>query len=71
MSNLEVKAFSNTITHFVDSYDLPDEVKRMALQEILTKQEQKALNALVAEVEERDAAEAEKQKEVKQDADRV
>ncbi len=70
MSNLEIKEFSQAITNFVDSSGLPEEVKRMALQEVLTRQEQKARDTLLAEIEARDVAEA-KQKEVKQDAESV
>ena len=70
MSNLEIREFSQAITNFVDSSALPDEVKRMALQEVLTRQEQKARDALLAEIANRDAAEA-KQKEVEQDAESV
>ena len=68
MNNIEIKEFSQAITNFVDGSGLPEEVKRMALQEILTRQEQKARNALMAEIAARDAAE---QKEVKQDAESV
>ena len=70
MSNLEINEFSQAITNFVDSSGLPEEIKRMALQEVLTRQEQKARDALLAEIADRDAAEA-KQKEVKQDAESV
>lgn len=70
MSNLEIREFSQAIINFVDSSGLPEEVKRMALQEVLTRQEQKARDALLAEIADRDAAEA-KQKEVKQDAESV
>lgn len=70
MSNLEIREFSQAITNFVDSSGLPEEVKRMALQEVLTRQEQKSRDALLAEIADRDAAEA-KQKEVKQDAESV
>ena len=70
MSNLEKREFSQAITNFVDSSGLPEEVKRMALQEVLTRQEQKARDALLAEIANRDAAEA-KQKEVEQDAESV
>ncbi len=71
MSNLEIKEFTQAINNFVDSSGLPDEVKRMALQEVLTRQEQKARTALLAEIADRDAAESTKQKEVKQDAESV
>ncbi len=70
MSNLEIREFSQAITNFVDSSGLPEEVKRMALQEVLTRQEQKAREALMAEIADRDAAEV-KQKEVKQNAESV
>ena len=70
MSNLEIREFSQAIINFVDSSGLPEEVKRMALQEVLTRQEQKARDALLAEIADRDAAEA-KQKEVEQDAESV
>lgn len=67
MRNLEIREFSQAITNFVEKSDLPEEVKRMALQEVLTRQEQKARDALMAEIAARDA----KQKEVKQDAESV
>lgn len=68
MNNIEIKEFSQAIANFVDGSGLPEEVKRMALQEILTRQEQKARNALMEEIAARDAAE---QKEVKQNAESV
>ncbi len=71
MSNLEIREFSQAITNFVDSSGLPEEVKRMALQEMLTRQEQKARDALMAEIADRDAAELAKKGEVKQDAESV
>lgn len=71
MSNLEIREFSQAITNFVDSSGLPEEVKRMTLQEVLTRQEQKARDALLAEIADRDAAEAATQEEVKQDAESV
>ena len=67
MSNLEIREFSQAITNFVDSSGLPEEVKRMALQEVLIRQEQKARDALLAEIADRDAEE----QEVKQDAESV
>ena len=68
MRNLEIREFSQAITNFVEKSDLPEEVKRMALQDILLKQEQKAKDALLAEIAARDAAEKE---EVKDDAEGV
>lgn len=69
--NLKIREFTQAINNFVDSSGLPEEVKRMALQEVLTRQEQKARDALMAEIAARDAAESTKQKEVKQDAESV
>ena len=70
MSNLEIKEFSQAFAYFVEASPLPEEVKRMALQENLARQEQKARDALMAEIAARDAAEVAKQ-EVKQDAESV
>ena len=70
MSNLEIKEFSQAINNFVDASPLPEEVKRLALQEVLVRQEQKARDALLSEIAARDAAEV-KQKEVKQNAESV
>ena len=70
MSNLEIKEFSQAIANFVEASPLPEEVKRMALQENLARQEQKARDALMAEIAARDAAEVAKQV-VKQDAESV
>ena len=70
MSNLEFKEFSQAIANFVEASPLPEEVKRMALQENLARQEQKARDALMAEIAARDATEVAKQ-EVKQDAESV
>ena len=70
MSNLEIKEFSQAIANFVEASPLPEEVKRMALQENLARQEQKARDALMAEIAARDAAEVAKQ-ELKQDAESV
>ena len=63
MSNLEIKEFSQAIANFVEASPLPEEVKRMALQENLARQEQKARDALMAEIAARDAAEVAKQVE--------
>ena len=64
MSNLEIREFSQAITNFVDSSGLPEEVKRMALQDILIKQERRAEEELLMENALRDALEK-KQKEEK------
>lgn len=64
MSNLEIKEFSQAITNFVEASPLPEEVKRMALQDILIKQERRAEEELLMEIAVRDALEK-KQKEEK------
>lgn len=71
MSNLEIKEFSQSIANFVEASPLPEEVKRLVLQEILEKQGQKAREALLTEIADRDAAEVAKKGEVKQDAESV
>ena len=40
--NLKIREFTQALLNFIDGSDLPEEVKRMALQEVLTRQEQKA-----------------------------
>lgn len=68
MNNLKIREFSQAIENFVNGSNLPEEVKRMALQEILIKQEQKSRDALLAEIAARDATEKE---EVKGNAESV
>lgn len=65
--NLKIREFTQALLNFIDGSDLQEEVKRMALQEVLTRQEQKARDALLAEIAARDAEE----QEVKQDAESV
>lgn len=67
MTNLEIAEFKQAIKNFVGSSELPAEVKRMALTEILREIEQESQRALMTEIAARDAAE----KEVKQDAESV
>ena len=68
--NLKIREFTQALLNFIDGSDLPEEVKRLALQEVQYKQEQKARDALMAEIADRDAVEVAKQ-EVKQDAESV
>lgn len=69
MTNLEIAEFKQAIKNFVGSSELPAEVKRMALSEILCEVEQESQRSLMAEIAARDAAE--QKKEVKQDAESV
>lgn len=67
MSNLEIAEFKQAIKNFVGSSELPVEVKRMALSEILREVELESQRVLMTEIAARDAAE----KGVKQDAESV
>lgn len=67
MSNLEIAEFKQAIKSFVEKSELPVEVKRMALAEILREVEQESQRALMEEIAARDAAE----QEVNQDAESV
>lgn len=69
MQNLEIAEFKQAIKSFVGKSELPVEVKRMALAEILRDVEQESQRILMAEIAARDAAE--QKKEVKQDAESV
>ena len=69
MTNLAIAEFKQAIKNFVGRSELPAEVKRMALSEILREVEQESRQALMAEIAARDAAEQEK--EVKQDAESI
>lgn len=57
--NLKIREFKVAIQNYVDGSGLPEEVKRLVLNEILAEQSQKALSAISAELEERDRKEAE------------
>lgn len=69
MQNLEIAEFKQAIKSFVGKSELPVEVKRMALVEILRDVEQESQRILMAEIAARDAAE--QKEEVKQDAESV
>lgn len=55
--NLKIREFKQSIRNFVNESELPDEVKRMVINEILTDQTQKALESIRAEIEDRDREE--------------
>lgn len=58
MTSLKVREFKQSITNFVNGNELPDEVKRMVLSEILKEQEEKTVLTLRREIEERDSEES-------------
>ena len=55
--NLKIREFKNAIENFVVESELPDEVKRMVLSEILREQEERTIISLKNEIEERDRLE--------------
>lgn len=59
MDSLQIYEFKKAIKDFVFQSDVPDEVKRMVLSEILQEQEQVTFATLKREIEERDREEAE------------
>lgn len=61
MSNLEIAEFRQAIRSFAAKSELPAEVKRMALAEILRDVEEESRQALRAEIAARDAKEEEQQ----------
>ena len=67
MTSLEIREFKQAIESFVAKSELPEEVKRMVLAEILKEQESVTVLTLRKEIETRDNAE----KEAMQDAESV
>lgn len=57
MNSIEVREFSQAIRNFIKGSQLPAEVKRLALEEILRETEEDARRELIAQVEERDRKE--------------
>lgn len=57
MNSIEVREFSQAIRNFIKGSQLPAEVKRLALSEILRETEEDARRELIAQVEERDRKE--------------
>lgn len=61
MSNLEIREFSQAIINFVNSSQLPVEVKRLALADILHQIDSAASTILQNEIAERDRLAKEEQ----------
>lgn len=57
MNSLSIREFKQSIQNFVNESELPDEVKRMVINEILADQTQKALESIRAELKDRDREE--------------
>lgn len=62
MNNLEIRRFEQSIIEFIDSQQIPLEVKRLCLQDILTKVETSLNVQLIQEFEQENS-----NKEVKED----
>ena len=61
--NIEIIEFKKNITAYVEKSPLPEEVKRMVLEDILVEQEKKTVETLKREIAERDKKEAEESAE--------
>lgn len=53
MSSIKVRDFSMTIENYIDTFDLPMEVKRLALLEVYQKTKEKAQSEIYKEALER------------------
>ena len=58
MTSLEIREFKQAISNFVAGSELPEEVKRLVLKEVLTEQENTTLCVMRDEIEARDLAES-------------
>lgn len=63
MNNLKIREFQQAIVDFSNKSDLPTEVKRLCLEEILVKLRDSANQQLMVEIQQRDSAEKEHAKE--------
>lgn len=63
--NLKIREFKLTLEKYISGSDLPPEVKRMVLKEIYESAEREAMEAIAAEIKERE------EQEVKQDEQSV
>lgn len=65
MKSLQIVEFKKTLRNYIDTTDLPQEVKRYVLKDLLEEQEKLVYEELQREIVERDARES----EVKTDAE--
>lgn len=54
MKSVNIADFQLTLRNFISNYDLPEEVKRLALKEIYDEQKQKAEAEILSEATERE-----------------
>lgn len=57
MNNLSIYTFKQAIQNYIKENELPEEVKRLVLKEILEEQSQATLTAIREEITKRDAEE--------------
>ena len=59
MTSLKIVELKKTLRHYIDSTDLPQELKRYVLKDLLEEQEKLVFEELQREIQERDARESE------------
>lgn len=57
MENLKIAEFKQTLLTYTESVNLPKEVKRMVIREVYESAEKQALQALAAEIKQREEEE--------------
>ena len=57
MNSIEVKDFEVTLARFIDEYNLPWEVKRLVIADILNQATQKANSEILQQAQERESKE--------------
>lgn len=57
MENLKIAEFKQTLLTYTESVNLPEEVKRMVIREVYESAEKQALQALAAEIKQREEEE--------------
>lgn len=61
--NLKIREFALSLEKYVESADIPWEVKKMVLKDMYETAKEKADQAVLEEIEERDAAEQEEKQD--------
>lgn len=59
MTSLEIFEFKKTLQNYIQTIEIPEEIKRYVLRELLEEQEKLAFEELQREIQERDAKESE------------
>lgn len=69
MNNLKIREFQQAIMEFANKSDLPIEVKRLCLEEILAKLREESSQQLMVEIQQRNSAEKAAAKSRKEEVD--